>query len=202
MEKQSVRIGVDRFFYAKLLSDDSIGAEYAPSVHLPGVSEVGMGLNSSIGAFYADDGVFETYSVDGEKYLQVSFSGISNEIAAELTGSSYTSANGLLVDKKNDTPPYVAVGFRAQKSNGEYRYVWIYKGRFAKSDSYSVTKSGNVSPQKDVYIYKAALRVYDGAWRQMLDSDDANLPAGMTADTLNSETTGWFSNPNFVPSLP
>ena len=198
MDKQSVRISVDRFYYAKLTKDDDFETIYDTPVHLPGVNVVALRTNSAIGSFYADDGVFETYFVEGDRDLQVSFSGLSNEVVGTLTGTDYQS--GLLVDKKDDSPPYAAIGFRTQKSNGSYRYVWLYKGRFAKADIDGYTKSAVLSPQPDVYTFKAINRVHDGAWRRMLDSDDQNLSAGLTEGVLSDEASGWFSSPDFDPS--
>jgi phi13 family phage major tail protein len=203
MERQSVRIGVDRFFYAPITKDDADGVEYGACVHLPGVNIVALNPKTDIGSFYADDGIFETYVVEGERELQVSFSGVSNKVAAALTGASYDTETGLLVDKSGDSPPYVAVGFRTQKSNGEYRYVWVYKGRFAKSQMTSYTKSNSISPQSDIYTFKAVCRINDGAWRQMLDSEDAILiNASLTNAALNNVDTGWFSSPDYAPSAP
>lgn len=36
--------------------------------------------------------------------------------------------NGVLVRTATDKPPYFAVGFKSEKSNGKYRFVWLYKG--------------------------------------------------------------------------
>ncbi len=197
MERQSVKIGVDRFFFAPLIKDDDTGVEYESSVYLPGVNVVVLYPNSDIRAFYADDGVYETYVLEGEREMQVSFAGLSNEVTAKLTGASYK--NGLLKDKRGDNPPYVAVGFRTQKSNGEYKYIWVYKGRFVKSKFTSNTKSSAISPQPDVYTFKAVSRVNDNAWRQQLDSDD--LSVTLTNEELNNENTGWFSTPDFTLSV-
>ncbi|MCK5128344.1 MAG: hypothetical protein KAQ68_00720 [Clostridiales bacterium] len=202
MNKQSVRIGVDRFFYAPLISDEASGISYDDCVSVPGVTEVSVTLNSTIETFYADDGPFETFVNEGDKEVKISLAGMSADVVSALTGASYSSTNGLIKDSKSDNPPNVAVGFRSQKANGEYRYVWIYKGKFSKSDATAQTKSGSAAPQADSYTYKATMRVYDGNWRQMLDSDDANCPTGLTVAMLNDATTGWFSSPDFVPVAP
>jgi len=44
-----------------------------------------------------------------------------------LLGHSVTG--GVLIKKSTDTAPYVALGFKSKKSNGSYRYVWLYKGK-------------------------------------------------------------------------
>ena len=76
----------------------------------------------------------------------------------------------------------------------------LYKGRFAKADIDGYTKAATLSPQPDIYTFKAINRVSDGAWRRMLDSDDPNLPAGVTEEVLSAEAIGWFSSPDFNPA--
>ncbi len=36
--------------------------------------------------------------------------------------------NGVLVRTAQDKPPYFAVGFKSEKSDRSFRYVWLYKG--------------------------------------------------------------------------
>jgi|GEM_PF-658095 len=202
MDRQSVLIDVDRLVVARLLADDENGVSYAAPESVPGVTGIALTLNHSIGTFYADGGVYETFPQQGDIEASVSLAGLSAEKRAEYTGANYSATTGLVVDGKADNPPYVAIGFRSQKANGRYRYVWLYKGKFSKSDSANRTKSGSVTPQPEKYTFKAAMRDYDGNWRQMLDSDDANLPAGLTDSELSSIVTGWFSSPDYVPAAP
>ena len=37
--------------------------------------------------------------------------------------------NGVLIRSSTDKPPYFAVGFKSEKSNHKFRYVWLYKVR-------------------------------------------------------------------------
>ena len=201
MERQSVKIGVDRLCYALMLTDNSGGATYDIVESIPGTTEVGITQNNSVGTFYADDGSYETYNQQGDIELSISLAGLSQKVRALLTGASY-SVNGLATDGKADNAPNVAIGFRTQKANGKYRYVWVYKGKFSKSDGTHQTKTGTVTTQTEQYSYKALHREYDGKWRQMLDSDDENLPIGLSDGDLYNITTGWFSSPNYVPVAP
>jgi hypothetical protein len=54
-----------------------------------------------------------------------------------------------LVTSSNDVPPWVAIGFRTLKSNGTYRYVWLYKGKFVDPEEKSETKGDSVNFQTD-----------------------------------------------------
>jgi len=199
MNNQKVRIGVDRLFYAKLLGDTESSVLYGAPVALPGVTNIGLTLNHSLEAFWSDDAPDEFLVNDGVKELKMSSKGLSAAVYADLMGAAYSSTNGLQKDGKMDNPPFVAVGFRAQKTSGEYRYVWVYKGKFSKPDSSKASKTATTTAQTDELTYKAIPRVYDGNWRQMLDSDDENIPSGLNAALLNDTDAGWFSSPDYIP---
>lgn len=50
--------------------------------------------------------------------------------------------NGVLIRSATDKPPYYAVGFMSEKSNGKYRYVWLYKVRAKPVTENYATKAG------------------------------------------------------------
>ena len=67
-------------------------------------------------------------SISGTLTLGVDDIGLS--AASELTGAEIDS-NGVLVSTSEDDGKPVAVGFRAKKANGKYRYFWLYRVKFA-----------------------------------------------------------------------
>ncbi len=202
MEKQSIRIGVDKLYYALMLSDTVGEASYANPEQIQGTTEIALTLNNTVGTFYADDGAYEAFTQQGDIEFAISLAGLSQEVRARLTGAQYDPLTGLAVDGQTDSPPNVAIGFRSQKANGQYRYVWVLKGKFSKANATYSTKGSTVTPQAEQYTYKALNRIYDNNWRQMLDSDDANLPIGLNNAALSDPITGWFSSPNYRPAAP
>jgi len=85
----------------------------------------------------------------------------------------------------NDTPPWVAIGFRTLKSNGKYRYVWLYKGRFSDPEDNNETKADSINFQSDTirgqfvklnYPVEVATGVAKRVWKYEIDADnpDAN----------------------------
>ena len=46
----------------------------------------------------------------------------------EMIFGNQIDDNGVLVRTASDRPPYFAVGFKSEKSDGAFRYVWLYKG--------------------------------------------------------------------------
>ena len=50
--------------------------------------------------------------------------------------------NGVLVRTASDRPPYFAVGFKSEKSDGTFRYVWLFKVRAKPATETYATKEG------------------------------------------------------------
>jgi phi13 family phage major tail protein len=57
-----------------------------------------------------------------------------------LLGST-VNEDGVLELSASDQAPYVALGFESEKSNGETRYVWLYKGKFSLPETSNKTKA-------------------------------------------------------------
>ena len=64
--------------------------------------------------------------------------------AAEALTGAKIDANGVLISaSENDGAP-VAVGFRARKANGTYRYFWLYRVKFAVPSTNLTTKGDSI----------------------------------------------------------
>lgn len=202
MNGQSVKIGVDRAFIAEVTSDNESGVVYAASEAIPGVTEIAVTTNNAVGTFRADDGIYETYQQQGDVEVQISLAGLSQSVYAKVTGARYDATTGLSKDGKIDAPNAFALGFRTQKANGSYQYVWLLKGKFNKPDQTSTTKGDGDTAVADQYTFMAENRIFDGDWRNRFDSDDENAPIGLSDTLLNNATTGWFASPDYVPTAP
>ena len=80
-----------------------------------------------------------------------------------------------------DEPPYFAIGFRAKKAGGSYKYIWLYKVKFAiPSESYQ-TKGDSIeftTPE----ITGQFIKRPDGLWK----AEHVALPTETAAQ-------GWFT---------
>lgn len=193
------KIGVDMLFVAPVTKDDETGTEYGAAIRLPGLNNIGYDPATQSSTYDADDGSYVTASGDGETKVTIKVADLLSEHYALLLGVSQDDT-GVLEEGIADNPPEMAVGFRSQKSDGSYRFVWCLKGKFAKSsETYSTKSTSGVTFNDRELVYTALNRVYDGKKRRQLDSDDPKLPEGTTLITLSELTTGWFSDPDFVP---
>ena len=74
----------------------------------------------------------------------MSTTNLDSSVVSALTGARVDS-NGVLVSSAEDTAPYVAVGFRAKKSDGKYKYVWLYRVKFGVPTENAATKGSSIS---------------------------------------------------------
>lgn len=55
--------------------------------------------------------------------------------------------NGVLVSASEDGGKPVAIGFRAAKANGKYKYFWLYRVKFALPATTLATKADSITFQ-------------------------------------------------------
>ena len=180
---RGVRIGLRDVHYALVTSDSAAGTVYEEPVRIVGAITANINPNPSQETLFADDGPMEVASTLGDIDVELNVADIPNSVRAILLGHTYE--DGLLIKKAEDTAPWVALGFRALKSNGEYKYVWLVKGKFAPSAEDFNTKGDTVEFQTPTINGSFAKR----------DSDDAYEINGDTDDTTFTEimADGWFT---------
>lgn len=196
------RIGVDELFVAKILQDISTGTSYAVPIWLQGVNNIGYDPATQSATYDADDGAYATVSGDGNSQATIRVADLLPEYRALLLGL-IQDAQGVVESGISDNPPEFALGWRSQKSNGAYRFVWLLKGKFSKgSETYTTKGSAGVTFNDTEIVFTALNRASDGKKQRQIDSDDyAHIPAGLTLDMLSSKETGWFSSPNYIPTV-
>jgi phi13 family phage major tail protein len=176
-------IGLSNFVYAIQTKDDATGATYDTPVLVPGITEASIKPKTETATLYADDGPAETASALGEIEVEINLADLDLDTQATLLG--HTVSNGVMTRKSTDIAPYVAIGFKSLKSNGKYRYKWLYKGRFVVPEQAYKTKEDKVEFQTAKITGIFVKRTFDNAWEKTGDED----ATGWT------ETTGtsWFT---------
>jgi len=192
----ATRIGCDNLVYATMTTEET--AEQAPVygavVKAPGVMSVNINPNSSTETLFADDGPMEVASTLGNVDVEIQKNELTTQNKADLLGHEIDN-NGAIVYGDSDVSPWVAIGFRTLKSNGKYRYVWLYKGKFSEPEDNNETKGDSINFQSDTISGQFARLNYaydvNGKkirpWKYELDAD---------AETANADAmTGWFKAP-------
>jgi phi13 family phage major tail protein len=173
-----VQVGLRDLYYAILTKDDSTGVAYQTPVKIAGAINAKISPKSDTQTLYADDGPSESVTTLGEIEVEFEAKDIPLPVQAALLG--HTMSNGILIKNANDTAPYVAIGFRSQKSNGKYRYVWLFKGRFETPEQEYKTKEDKPSFQTPKIKGTFVKRDYDNNWQIIGDEDEAGFTAGNT----------------------
>lgn len=181
----AMRIGCDNLHYALMTTEDTATTApvYAAIKAAPGVMHVNINPNASLATAFFDDGPGDAASTLGNIDVEIQKNSLTTENKADLLGHTI-DANGGVVYADDDVPPYVAIAFRTLKSNGKYRYVWLYKGRFADPEDNSETKADSINFQSDTISgqfvklnYPTTIGVKSKRlWKYEIDSDnpDAN----------------------------
>ena len=84
--------------------------------------------------------------------------------------------NGVWARSAHRKPYYYAIGFRALKANGKYRYVWLYKCRANLITESYETKKGPSHSRQEPEIEFEALRLRSSGVYQAVADEDRTRP--------------------------
>lgn len=137
-------IGLDKLFYAKITEDDAGDETYGTPVQLAKAMNADLSVELAEATLYADDGASEIVKEFKNGILSLGVDDIGASVASDLTGATI-DANGVVVSASEDGGEPVAVGFRAKKSNGKYKYYWLYRVKFGIPATNLATKGDSIT---------------------------------------------------------
>ena len=197
MKKPLPTIGVDKYTFFNVVSDDDKGTVYGEGIHLKGIVEIAPTDNGGSDTFDADNGAYETSSYIEKLGHEITNADIPPEVDAMWRGLEMK--NGV-VEVGNDTATvYFGVAWRILKSDGSYRYVRYYKGSYSfASNVGGKTKpsSGNIDKQTAKATYTAVQRDYDNNYYAYVDESD--LKDESAKEMLEEK---WFTDMNWYPQV-
>lgn len=136
-------IGLDKLFYSKITEDENGEETYATPVPLAKAMTAELSIELAEATLYADDGASEIVKEFQSGTLTLGIDDIGTAVAEDLTGAKIDS-NKVLISAGEDGGSPVAVGFRAKKSNGKYRYFWLYRVKFGIPATNLTTKGESI----------------------------------------------------------
>ena len=136
-------IGLDKLFYSKITEDENGEETYATPVPLAKAMTAELSIELAEATLYADDGASEVVKEFQSGTLTLGIDDIGTAVAEDLTGAKIDS-NKVLISAGEDGGTPVAVGFRAKKSNGKYRYFWLYRVKFGIPTTNLTTKGESI----------------------------------------------------------
>ncbi len=192
----SATIGLKNVVLAPLTTDTESGHTYGDLQLLAGAIEASVTPdNADPDILYADDIEFDTLYPDPEISFKLKMADIPLTIQ-EMLFANTVDDNGVLIRTAQDKPPYFAVGFKSEKSNGKFRFVWLYKVRAKPLTENFATKEGNtVNRQTPEVEFTAIKRTHDGRYQAVADEDENGFTAAKAATFLSS-----VYEPAFTPS--
>lgn len=138
-------IGLDSLYYAKVTENASTGHEtYGEPKKLAKAMKASISTEIAEAILYADDGAAVSVKEFKSGKISLGIDDIGVDVAADLTGAEKDD-NNVLVSSSENMPPYVAVGFRAKKPNGKYRYFWLYRVIFGIPATNLATKGDSIT---------------------------------------------------------
>ena len=143
---------------------------------------------------YADDIEFDVLYPDPELTFSTSMADVPLAIQEMIFGNQIDD-NGVLVRTASDRPPYFAVGFKSEKSDGAFRYVWLYKVRAKPmTESYKTKEGKTITRQNGSVEWTAIKRTSDGRYQAVADEGENGFDSTKAATFLQS-----VYEPTFTP---
>jgi phi13 family phage major tail protein len=185
-------VGVDQIYYALVTQDDSSAyAAGTPASFAPAMKIVQTPKSNSL-TQYADNQPFDSMSSEGETELNCEVTGLSPQLLATILGRVYDAATGRMFDN-GGTPPDIALGFRAKKRGGYYRYYWFLKGTFRSPNEEQETEKDTPNPKSASLIFTAIRTIRQFTLNGSGLVDSVKRVVGETSDA-NFSAGSWFSS--------
>ena len=137
-------IGLDKLYYAKITEDGNGNETYGTPIQLAKAISADLSVELNEATLYADDGQAEAVKEFKSGTISLGVDDIGQSVAADLVGATVDN-NGVLVSGGEDAASPVAIGFRAKRANGKYKYYWLYRVLFGVPATNLATKGDSIT---------------------------------------------------------
>ncbi|WP_434579335.1 major tail protein [Thermoanaerobacterium thermosaccharolyticum] len=182
-------IGLDRLYYAKITENENGEETYDTPVSLAKAITAELSVELAEATLYADDGAAEVVKEFQSGTLTLGVADIGVDAAEVLTGATIDD-NKVLISASEDGGAPVAIGFRAKKANGKYRYFWLYRVKFGIPATNLQTKGDSITfstPTIEGTVMRRNKPDGQGKhpWKAEVSEDDP----GVSPETI----AGWYT---------
>ena len=194
-------IGLDKLYYSKITEDADGNETYATPIPLAKAMTADLSVELAEATLYADDGAAEIVKEFKSGTLSLGIDDLGATIASDLTGSTIDS-DGVVISAAEDGGAPVAVGFRAKKANGKYKYYWLYRVKFGIPATNLATKGDSITfstPTIEGTIMRR--NKADGVGKHPWKAEATDGDAKVSANTI----TNWYKEvyePNYGAQSP
>lgn len=167
-------IGLKDLFYATCTEAD--GAEtYGTPKKMAEAMTAELSVKTAEGSLYADDTLSESITEFDSGTIKLGVKDLMPEVLAEILGQK-VDQNKVVWAGKDDEPPYVAIGFRAKKTGGRFRYVWLLKAKFKVPSEKYETKGESIKFNTPDIEADFMARRKDGRWKaDFVGTEESNV---------------------------
>ncbi len=182
-------IGLDSLYYAKITENANGDETYSSPIKLAKAMTAELSVELAEATLFADDGASEIVKEFKSGTISLGIDDIGVTAAQDLTGAKIDN-NHVVVSTSDDSCEPVAIGFRAKKSNGKYRYYWLYRVKFGIPGASLQTKGDSITFSTPTIEGTVMRRnKVDGLnnhpWKSEVNEDDSSVSS--------STISGWFS---------
>lgn len=182
-------IGLDKLYYATITDDENGEEIYGIPTQLAKAISAELSVELAEATLYADDGAAEIVKEFKNGTISLGVDDIGSTTAAALTGVT-VDKNNVVVSNSEDGGNPVAVGFRAKKSNGKYKYYWLYRVKFGIPATNLATKGDSITfstPTIEGTVLRRNKPDTSGKhpWKAEVTEGDKDVPA--------SVISGWYT---------
>lgn len=172
-KKAASTIGLKNLVIAEVLTDTDTETTYGEVIHVAGIMEATITpQNNDPDVQYADDGEYDVVYPDPEQTFTTKMADVPLDIQKKLF-NSVIDQNGVLLRNTKDKPGYFAVGFKSEKADHTYRYVWLYKVRAKPmTENYTTKEGANITRQTGDLEWSAIKRNSDGNYQAVADEGE------------------------------
>ena len=194
-------IGLDKLYYSKITEDADGNETYATPIPLAKAMTADLSVELAEATLYADDGAAEIVKEFKSGTLSLGIDDLGATIASDLTGATIDS-DGVIISAAEDGGDPVAVGFRAKKANGKYKYYWLYRVKFGIPATNLATKGDSITfstPTIEGTIMRR--NKADGAGKHPWKAEATEGDAKVSATII----TNWYKDvyePNYGTQAP
>ena len=192
----SSTVGLKNVVIAPLTVDTEETLTYGELQLLAGAIEASITPeNADPDIQFADDIEFDVLYPDPELSFKTKMADIPLQIQEMIFGNQIDD-NGVLVRTAQDKPPYFAVGFKSEKSDKSFRYIWLYKVRAKPvTESYATKEGKTINRQTGEVEWTAIKRTHDGRYQAVADEGQNGFTAEKGATFLQTVYA-----PSFTPA--
>mgnify|MGYP000966099284 FL=1 len=183
-------VGLKNVVIAPVVSDTDVGVNYGTLQDFAGAIDAQIAPeNAEADVQYSDDTESAVLYPDPEIKLTMEMADIPLLIQ-EMILNNVIDDNGVLIRAAGDTPGYFALGFKSEKADGTYRYVWLFKGRAAPMTEQYHTKEGTtLTRQTGKLEWTFIKRTFDKRYQAIADEGQNGFTPEKAATFLTSVYT-------------